>query len=68
VEVSQHLKLAGLLQAIRVRFAVILRVRERVGCQTNCLFDPKKLGWRVVAGNQVFIGFAVQEFPDSAFG
>jgi hypothetical protein len=60
---GQYLKLAGFFQAIRVRFSVELEIRERVGCQTDSLFDVETLGWGSVTYNRVFARFAAQKFP-----
>jgi len=66
--VGQLLKLAGLPQAIRLRFPVVLKIRERVGCQTNNLFDAETLGQSAVANNRVFPRFAPQECPMTRWG
>ena len=51
-----------------MRFPVVMKIRERVGCQTNCLFDAETLVWGAVANNRVFPGFAPQGFPMAGSG
>jgi len=60
---DQNLKLAGLLQVIRVRFLWSWKSVSGSDLKQTLYFDVETLGWRSVAYNRVFARFAAQKFP-----